>query len=325
MSMKNKFVAVITIVVTLLQLCQVTIFAQITTVNTAYRVGVGDKLFMSVPQRSDLNRELTIKENGNVELPLIGDVGVIGLTTQEIENRLYQALKEYYPSVTEVEITLLEATSQVIHVIGQVNVTGKYNFLEGTNPWEAIRDAGGPTDLASLDDVRVVKSRERGGSSRVVNIQAALEFGTVEQLPDLEPGDTVIVPEEEEKYTGTLGVNVFGAVVNPGPYKLQGYRDLVSAILLAGGPTNIASLSDVKIIRTLRDGGLETIEVDLRKYLNKGDPLSNPDLQIGDTVHIPTQNFVVRGVKNLGFWVNVVTAAVSVTAIILVIDERRNR
>jgi polysaccharide export outer membrane protein len=292
--------------------------------NTAYRVGVGDKIFMSVPQRSDLNRELIIKDNGNVELPLIGDVGVIGLTTQEIENRLYQALREMYPSVTEVDITLLEATSQVVHVIGQVNVPGKYNYLEDTNAWEAIRDAGGPTDLASLDDVRVVKSRSRGGSSRLANIDAALEYGTVDQLPDLDPGDTVIVPLMEEMYTGTLGVNIFGQVVRPGTYKLQGSKDLITALVQAGGTTDIASLGKVRIIRTQPDGSLNAMKINLQDYLKKGDALANPELRVGDTVSVPSQNFFIRQLKDLRFWLNLATVGVSVATLSIVIYDRNN-
>jgi polysaccharide export outer membrane protein len=322
--MKKKFITVITIVVILFQLCQVSAFAQITTMNTAYRVGVGDKIFMSVPQRSDLNRELIIKDNGNVELPLIGDVGVIGLTTQEIENRLYQALREMYPSVTEVDITLLEATSQVVHVIGQVNVPGKYNYLEDTNAWEAIRDAGGPTDLASLDDVRVVKSRSRGGSSRLANIDAALEYGTVDQLPDLDPGDTVIVPLMEEMYTGTLGVNIFGQVVRPGTYKLQGSKDLITALVQAGGTTDIASLGKVRIIRTQPDGSLNAMKINLQDYLKKGDALANPELRVGDTVSVPSQNFFIRQLKDLRFWLNLATVGVSVATLSIVIYDRNN-
>jgi len=324
MKPNSKIITVVTIVVTVFQLCQVGAFAQITTMNTAYRVGVGDKLFLSVPQRSDLNRELTIKENGNVDLPLIGEVGVIGLTTQEIENRLYQALREYYPSIAEVNITLLEATSQVIHVIGQVNVPGKYNYLEGTNAWEAIRDAGGPTDLASLDDVRVVKSRERGGSSRVVNIQAALEYGTVDQLPDLDPGDTVIVPLLEEMYTGTLGVNIFGQVARPGSYKLQGNQDLITALVQAGGTTDIASLGKVRIIRTEKDGNTKAMKIDLKDYIEGGDALANPQLKVGDTINVPSQNFFFRQLKDLRFWLSLATVGVSVATLYIVIDDRRN-
>ncbi|MFH1755594.1 MAG: polysaccharide biosynthesis/export family protein [Candidatus Latescibacterota bacterium] len=321
---KKKFITVITILVTLLQFSQISVFAQLPAMTSAYRVGVGDKLFMSVPQRSDLNRELIIKENGNVTLPLIGELGVIGLTTKEIENRLYQALKELYPSISKVDITLLEGASQVIHVIGQVNGPGKYNFLEDTNAWEAIRNAGGPTPLASLDNVRVVKNRDRGGTSRVVSIQAALELGTVDQLPDLEPGDTVIVPQIEEMYTGSLGVNIFGQVVRPGTYKLHGNQDLISALLLAGGTTEIASLGKIRIIRTMPDGSMDAIKINLPGYLNKGNALGNPGLKVGDTINVPAQNFVAQQLKNLRFWLSLATVGISAATLYIVLDDRRN-
>ena len=266
------------------------LYAQQAFSEADYRVGIGDRIFLSVPQRPDLNRELIILEGGVVDLPLIGEIPVAGLTLEEIEDKLLTAIKDYYPSINEIDITIREAISQVVYITGQVNNAGKFNFYSSTNLWEAIREAGGPTPTAALDNVRVVKDRSKGGRSTVYNVQNALETGTVSDLPLLEAGDTVIVPAAAETYTGSFGVNVFGSVVAPGTYKLQARQDLITAILQAGGPAQIASLERVNIVRPNSDGSISTITVDFSRFLAQGDPFANPKLRPGDTVYVPQKS-----------------------------------
>jgi protein involved in polysaccharide export with SLBB domain len=122
---------------------------QSATPGAEYRVGPGDHLFLSVPQRQDLNRELVIDEHGAVTLPLVGDVVLTGLTKGEIETRLLQSLREYYPSIKSVEITVTRAMSNVIFVSGDVRIPGKYSITESINVWEAIREASSRTARAA--------------------------------------------------------------------------------------------------------------------------------------------------------------------------------
>jgi protein involved in polysaccharide export with SLBB domain len=202
-----------------------------------YRVGPGDSVFLSVPQRPDLNRELVVDAKGEVNLPLIGKVLVRGMTDSELEGRLLQSLREYYPSVNKVEVSITRASSNVIWVSGDVKIPGKYSFSQPANVWEAIREAGGPNPTASLDAVRIIKDRTRGGSTTVVDVTAAMEGGSVDKLPLLDPGDTIIVSAKQQTYTGSQGVNVLGGVLTPGVYPMQGRQDLMTAILQAGART----------------------------------------------------------------------------------------
>lgn len=288
-----------------------------------YRVGPGDRIFLAVPQRQDLSRELVIKEDGSVTLPLIGEVAINGLTAREIEAKLLQALRDYYPSVNRVQITITEAVSQIIYVTGQVRNPGKYTFPNTVNVWELLREAGGPSESASLDNVRIVKDRSRGGTTTVVNVLAAIEGGSVDNLPDLEAGDTVIVPTIEEVYTGTFGVNVFGAVVRPGVYRLQARQDLASAVLLAGGPVELAELKNVSVIRPRGDGTYQTIRVDMAAFLDHGDPFGNPKLQPGDTVHIPRKSALVQlATSDIRTLLSLITAIATTTLLVIAIQDR---
>jgi protein involved in polysaccharide export with SLBB domain len=225
-----------------------------------------------------------------------------------------------------VEIKVTQAVSQIVYVLGQVGQPGRHAFPEAPNVWEAIREAGGPTVNASLDNVRIVRDSRRGGTSTEVNVTRYLETASVDELPTLESGDTVVIPERSGGYTGSSGINVFGQVEDPGIYRLQGGRDLVSAILGAGGPSRRAAINRVIIIRTKNDNTLETMTVDLKQYLEKGDPAGNPLLKPGDTVHVPAQNrFAYLFTNDIGFVLNLITTSVTIAALIVSIQYYRDR
>ena len=160
--------------------------------------------------------------------------------------------------------------------------------------WEAIREAGGPVPSANLSSVRIVQDRARGGASSLVDIQAGLDNGTVENLPMLKPGDTIIIPGQEELYSGSAGVNVTGAVNRPGNYRLTGRQDLMGAILMAGGPSERANLENVRLIRPDTDGKAETYKLDVKEFLEDGDMDSNPKLKPGDTIAVGQKGFTGR-------------------------------
>lgn len=326
MSAARRCSVAVLVMVFLVAVMDLPLYAQQASSSADYRVGVGDRLYLSVDQRPDLNRELVVEEGGVVKLPVIGEVVVVGLTVQEIEKKLLDALRDYYPSVTKIRLTIREAVSQLIYINGQVGNPGKYNFHKSPSLWEAIREAGGPTPTASLDNVRVVKDRAKGGQSKVYNVLNALETGTLDQLPDLEAGDTVIVPTIAEVYTGSFGVNVYGAVVKPGIYKLQSRQDLVSAVLTAGGSTQLAALERVNIIRSNTDGSISTTTVDFRSYLELGDPLGNPMLKPGDTVHVPTKGRLKQLTEaDLTVVLGILTTTLSAVALIYAIqDDKQN-
>jgi protein involved in polysaccharide export with SLBB domain len=283
-----------------------------------YRFKVGDRIYLTVPDRPALNREMQIADNGSVTIPLIGEVPVVGLTAEEMRGKVWEALHELYPSISREEVAIEAMLSWIVYVSGEVAEPGRYTFTNRPNLWQAIREAGGPTAEAALGDVRIVEDESRGGGSRVIDVLSALERGSVDRLPQLNEGDTVVIPSQDEAYTGAFGVNVYGAVQTPGVYRLTGRQDLASAVLLAGGPTDRADLDSVKIVRP-NDGGYTTIKVDLKRHLDTGDPASNPPLRAGDTINVPEQNALKYQVTNN---ITVITSVLATAATITLLYIR---
>lgn len=299
------------------------VLAQTDQLPPDYKIVVGDKILLTIPQRPDLDRDLVVQANGTVSLPLVGAIDVVGLTAAEVQVRLFQAMRDYYPSLSTVNVEIEASGSFEVYIIGEVGTPGKYVFRQPPNLWEAIREAGGAKPTALMDAVRIVQDLKRGGGSRVVDVQRELERGNVDNLPKLEAGDTVVLPQKEAtSYSGENAVNVFGAVTTPGIYRLQGEQNLMSAILLAGGPLPDASLKNVRVVRPTGDGTTETIELNFGRFLDSGDPASNPRLYPGDTVSVGRQNrFLYALTHETGFILGLVTATATLTLVILEINR----
>ena len=94
-------------------------------------------------------------------------------------------------------------------------------------------------------------------------------------------------------YSGTLSgteqlkikTYIWGQVKKPGLYIVPDNTDLLTLISSAGGPTENAKLSKVKIIRSTEDGE-KVIWINLKKYLETGDENLIPIMKPGDTVVI---------------------------------------
>ena len=83
---------------------------------------------------------------------------------------------------------------------------------------------------------------------------------------------------------------IWGQVKNPGLYIVPDNTDILTLISSAGGPTEHAKLSKIKIIRTA-DGKEEVINVDLRKYLDTGNAKLVTILKPGDTIVVPGSTY----------------------------------
>jgi len=81
-----------------------------------------------------------------------------------------------------------------------------------------------------------------------------------------------------------IPVNIWGFVMKPGQYLVPNNTDLISLLSFAGGPTENAKLSNVRIIRTDSKLGSRIYKVDVKMYVETGDERLIPPMKPGDTV-----------------------------------------
>lgn len=281
-----------------------------------YRLGAGDQLELRVWQMPDLDRSLTVDENGRLTVPLIGDVQAADRTAPEIEAEIVERIQVFHRTVSRVSLELTAYTSKSFYVIGAVTTPGRYATWPMPDVWSAIREAGGVAPDGDLSHVRVYRLREGRQVLETCNLEALTAQEGVLDLPALAPGETVEVPRRPVNpagYVGSDGVYVFGQVLHPGIYRLEaGASDVLGFILQAGGPLPESNMGKVVLLRPRSDGSLLRLEMNLNEYLADADDSQNPAVQTGDTIFVPRQTAVMGLVRsNLGILTTIATLLTS--------------
>jgi polysaccharide export outer membrane protein len=259
--------------------------------SAAYRIGAGDVVNVEVVGRKDLSAQYTVGQDGILFMPLTGGITAEGKTTSLLAAELARRLSLYDRDITQVNVSVAEFKSRKIFVMGGVVNPGKYSFAQPPTVWDAISEAGGPSEDAQLQAVEVIPGDPASsGPTHTVDVAAAIREGRVQSLDRLKPGDTVRVPKGPPGSGSGSGSSIFmfGAIARPGPIPLDKQIDLMSAIAQGGGPTPDANLKSVQIVR--RNGSRVTrMKVNLNDYINKAKVSANPNLYAGDTVILSRQ------------------------------------
>jgi len=249
--------------------------------GSVVRISAGDMLRVDVEGRADISGNVVVDKNGEITLPSVGRVAAVGRTTSELGTDLARRMSLVSSKITQVTVTMVQAASRRNYVLGAVLLPGMYVFREFPTVWEAIAEAGGPTDDADLSAVEVFS--ESQPKPTVVDVTAG-SSGDVSKLPRLRAGDTVRVPRQGNRTIGGVKdvVYVFGAVGFQGPIPLSESPDLVSAFIRSGPGQDV----DFKNVEIVRRNGPQIVRMKIRmsEYFGKGDVVGNPLLQAGDTV-----------------------------------------
>ena len=165
------------------------------TVTNDYIIGPQDVLEISVWRNPDLSRQVTVRPDGRISLPLIGDVKAVGGTTGQLKAAITEKLKEYKENPT-VAIVVQQVNSYFIYVQGAVGQQGRYPLLTKTSLIQALTLAGGLAPDAVRSRVVVFRMGSEGSEPQrlMVNYDDIILRNGDDF--ELQPGDTVVVPSE---------------------------------------------------------------------------------------------------------------------------------
>jgi polysaccharide export outer membrane protein len=160
----------------------------------AYRLQPGDVIEMSVWKEADLKREVLVRSDGGVSFPLAGDLIVAGLTPMEVQAELEARLREFIPDVTAT-VAVLQINGNQVYVVGRVNRPGVYKFDRPVDVMQVLSLAGGATEFAAVDDIRILR-RTADGAQRTFEFEYSrvADGRQLEQNIVLQSGDTLVVP-----------------------------------------------------------------------------------------------------------------------------------
>ena len=172
----------------------------------SYRLGPGDVIAIHVEKHPDDSAErAVVSPVGQIYYPLMGNVTVAGKTVVQLQEHFTNAISEFIkePKVT---LSLLEANSAKIGVLGDVRAPGVLVMTRPLRVLDAITLAGGITDTGSKSNVSILRQYEDGRTQILtVNVKKILEGKAgAEDNGYLRAGDTIIVHGNLVKKLGTI-------------------------------------------------------------------------------------------------------------------------
>jgi polysaccharide biosynthesis/export protein len=164
-----------------------------------FLLGPEDVLEIGVWRSEELTqKEVVVRPDGKIGMPLIGDIDVSGRTADELANHIAELLKKFKDNPS-ISVKVREVNSYYVYVLGDVVKPGKYQLKSHTTVLQAIAVAGGFTPFASKNKMQVRRTViGQGGHPKEFKIPAPYDElvsgdGAVKDFV-LKTGDIVVVP-----------------------------------------------------------------------------------------------------------------------------------
>jgi polysaccharide export outer membrane protein len=297
-------------------------------IPTDYSLGGGDLIRVNVFEVPEYTGEYQIPPGGSINLPLIGSVPVLGLTTEQAADEIAKKYARFLKRPL-ISVNLLSPRPINIFVAGEVTRPGAYTLSlqggAGNNPGvqyptvlAALTTAQGVTLAADVTKVELRRKVGRSSEQSVtLNLKELVQNGKLSQDITLRDGDTIVVPtattfnvaEARNLFSANFAasqtsprtVAIIGEVNRPGSYLVtagaadpqgggtsNGLPTVMRTIQLAGGITSQADIRKLTLRRPTRNGSEQTIDINLWELLQSGDINQDIIVQDGDTIVIPT-------------------------------------
>ena len=163
-------------------------------VDAHYRIGADDVLTVNVWHEPEVSRNVPVRPDGKISLPLVGDVQAAGLTPTELKNELEARFAKFLTN-PDVSVIVAEIRSQRINVLGKVFRPGTYALIPPMNVIDAVATAGGLREFAKPNKIYVLRTLPNGQVERIkVQYKNVLKGKRGSEDVMLQTRDTVVVP-----------------------------------------------------------------------------------------------------------------------------------
>jgi polysaccharide biosynthesis/export protein len=162
-----------------------------------YVIGPGDSLDIFVWHNPDLTRTTPVQPDGQIAIPLVGNVVAVGKTpaalSQEVQDKLKSFIQD--PIVTITPSQFVGVKSRQIRVIGEAAQPKAIPYVTNMTALDVMIQVGGLTKYADGD--RAVLVRDIGGKEKSyrLRLDSLIQDGDISQNVEMAPGDVIIIPQ----------------------------------------------------------------------------------------------------------------------------------
>ena len=160
-----------------------------------YVIGVGDGLVVRVWGHDNLGMDATVRPDGTITMPLVGDIAAAGRTPTQVKRAVARALTAFIKDQGATVTVAVTRSSYRVVVSGSVERPSVLEAQRYLTVSEAMVLAGGPNRFASADETVIIRSDPDGGVRHIPIQYDEVEAGRrPEQDLVLLNGDRIYVP-----------------------------------------------------------------------------------------------------------------------------------
>ncbi len=163
-----------------------------------YVIGAGDQLGISVYRAPELSvPSLPVRPDGRISMPLIPDIIAAGKTPTQLGSELQERLKEYVkdPIVTVMVTNFVGPFDRQVRVIGEATEPQAISYRDHMTVLDVMIATKGLTKFASGNSAVIVRRTGDKREAIKVRLSDLLKDGDIDQNVEMQPGDTLIIPQ----------------------------------------------------------------------------------------------------------------------------------
>lgn len=162
--------------------------------DDTYVIGDADILSIIVWKEPDVSKQVPVRSDGKISLPLVGDIQAAGETPLQLERAITEKLKGFMTG-PEVTVIVEQIVSPKYNIFGQVGRPGSFTITTGTTIMDAIAAAGGLRDFAKKKGIYILRQDPGGGQTKILfNYDKFIKGKDPSQNIVIKPHDTIVVP-----------------------------------------------------------------------------------------------------------------------------------
>jgi len=160
----------------------------------SYIIGPDDVLSVLFWRDKDMSYDVVVRPDGKISLPLVNDIQAGGLTPSQLRDNVNTIARRFVeePSVT---VVVKQINSRKLYITGQVEKPGMYPMSSGTTVLQLISLAGGLKEYIDGKRILIMRTKDGKQTIRMFNYREVTSGKHLEQNIELQPGDTVVVPQ----------------------------------------------------------------------------------------------------------------------------------
>ncbi len=159
----------------------------------SYVVGAEDVIGVLVWREPDMSGDVTVRPDGMITLPLLGDLQAAGRTPEQLADDIKDAAARFVDE-PNVSVVVRQVNSRKVFITGEVKQSGSFPLTGPRTVLQLIALAGGLNEYADSDHITVMRTDNGRTRTFKFNYKDVSKGQHLEQNIELMPGDTVVVP-----------------------------------------------------------------------------------------------------------------------------------